>query len=118
MDNPADRYQEEEEEWETDPHQHDPSSITQDSFSPPSASSSSLTLHSQQASQYRSMTLHALHIEDGVTADEDTVTVVGDTVTVEEDILMDGYGDTDSMESLVESNSVNTEVSLIYFSDA
>lgn len=64
------------------------------------------------------MSLDALHIEDGVTVDEDTVTVVGDTVTVDVDVVMDGYGDTDSMESLVESNSVNTEVSLEHFSVA
>jgi len=64
------------------------------------------------------MSLNALHIEDGVTVDEDTVTVVGDTGTVDEDVVMDGYGDTDSMESLVESNSVNTEVSLEHFSVA
>lgn len=64
------------------------------------------------------MSLNALHIEDGVTVDEDTVTVVGDTGTVDEDVVMDGYGDTDSMESLVESNSVNPEVSLIHFSVA
>ena len=115
---PANRDQEEEEEWETDPHQHCPASSTQNLFSPPSISSPALTTHSQQTSRYRSMSLDALHIEDGVTVDEDTVTVVGDTVTVDVDVVMDGYGDTDSMESLVESNSVNTEVSLEHFSVA
>ena len=64
------------------------------------------------------MSLDALHIEDGVTVDEDTVTVVGDTVTVDGDVVMNGYGDTDSVESLVEYESVNTEVTLVQLSVA